>query len=73
MTVTIDARCTACGLCLLTCPHAALSPAPRRPAVDDAACTDCWLCIEVCPVDAITPSTPSTADTATSTSTGSGR
>jgi NAD-dependent dihydropyrimidine dehydrogenase PreA subunit len=58
VTVTIDRRCTACGLCLLTCPDDALSPAPLRPAVADGACTDCWLCIEVCPVDAITPATP---------------
>jgi Fe-S-cluster-containing hydrogenase component 2 len=53
VTVAVDRRCTACGLCLLTCPADALSPAPGRPAVTDAACTDCWLCIEVCPVDAI--------------------
>lgn len=55
MSVAIDDRCTACGLCLLTCPDGALSPAPRRPAVADEACTDCWLCLEVCPVDAIAP------------------
>jgi Pyruvate/2-oxoacid:ferredoxin oxidoreductase delta subunit len=60
VTVLIDARCTACGACLLTCPDAALSAAPQRPAVDDAACTDCWLCIEVCPVDAIAPTTHGT-------------
>jgi NAD-dependent dihydropyrimidine dehydrogenase PreA subunit len=54
MTVIIDRSCTACGLCLLTCPTDALAAAPRRPRVIDDACTDCWLCIEVCPVDAIT-------------------
>jgi NAD-dependent dihydropyrimidine dehydrogenase PreA subunit len=59
VTVTIDRRCTACGLCLLTCPTDALAPAPKRPLVVDAACTDCWLCLEVCPVDAITPTPPS--------------
>lgn len=57
MSVVIDRRCTACGLCLLTCPDGALAPAPGRPAVTDAACTDCWLCIEVCPVDAIQATT----------------
>lgn len=53
MPVTVLARCTACGVCLPTCPEGALLPAPRRPAVDAALCTDCLECIEVCPVDAI--------------------
>ena len=54
MTVTIDARCTACGSCLVTCPERALLAAPGRPLVIDARCTGCLACIEVCPVDAIT-------------------
>lgn len=54
MTVAIDERCTACGVCLATCPDRALLAAPKRPAVLAERCTDCWLCIEVCPVDAIT-------------------
>jgi ferredoxin len=53
MTVTIGASCTACGVCLATCPAGALAPAPARPAVADALCTDCLACVEVCPVDAI--------------------
>ena len=53
MTVLIDQRCTACGVCLVTCPERALRPAPRRPIVVDARCTDCLECVEVCPVDAI--------------------
>ncbi len=55
MTVTVAARCTACGACLVTCPERALVPAPRRPAVVDRLCTDCLACLEVCPVDAIVP------------------
>jgi ferredoxin len=58
VTVVISPACTACGVCLATCPSHALQPAPRRPAVLDARCTDCWLCIEVCPVDAISAVTP---------------
>jgi ferredoxin len=54
MTVVIDDRCTACGLCLITCPERALLIAPFRPAVVDARCTSCLACIEVCPRDAIT-------------------
>ncbi|GAC1315756.1 MAG: hypothetical protein NVSMB12_11880 [Acidimicrobiales bacterium] len=52
--VVIDQRCTACGMCLATCPEAALLPAPNRPTVVDSRCTNCLACIEICPVDAIT-------------------
>jgi ferredoxin len=58
MTVRITADCTACGLCLLTCPERALRPAPGRPAVLDDRCTDCGACIEVCPRDCITELIP---------------
>ena len=54
-TVAIDRRCTACGLCLATCPEGALLPAPKRPFVVDERCTACLACVEVCPVDAVTP------------------
>ena len=53
MTVTITPACTACGACLITCPTAALTPSPLRPAVDPAVCTDCLECVEVCPAGAI--------------------
>src|SRR5207244_8520356 len=56
VTVTVAPTCTACGVCLATCPERALVPAPRRPAVLDSLCTDCLACLEVCPVDAIVPS-----------------
>jgi formate hydrogenlyase subunit 6/NADH:ubiquinone oxidoreductase subunit I len=52
-TLVIDARCTACGLCLATCPERALQAAPRRPVLVVDRCTRCLACIEVCPVDAI--------------------
>jgi ferredoxin len=52
-TVVIDSRCTACGLCLSTCPEGALVRAAKRPRVVDDRCTVCLACIEVCPVDAI--------------------
>ena len=51
--LTIDEQCTACGLCIVTCPERALAPAPRRPDVVAARCTACLACIEVCPRDAI--------------------
>ena len=52
-TVVIDSRCTACGMCISTCPERALLPAPHRPLVIDDRCTVCLSCIEICPVDAI--------------------
>jgi NAD-dependent dihydropyrimidine dehydrogenase PreA subunit len=54
-TVRVDARCTACGACVVTCPTGALRPAPLRPAVIDHRCTGCWECIEICPRAALTP------------------
>jgi len=53
VTVEIGSRCTACGVCITTCPEMALSQAPRRPDVAAARCTDCLACVEVCPADAI--------------------
>ncbi len=51
----IDARCTACGACVVTCPEHALAPARHRPTLDPARCSECWACVEVCPTGAITP------------------
>ena len=53
MTVRVTTACTACGLCLVTCPEGALRPAPGRPVVLDRRCTACLACVEVCPRDAI--------------------
>lgn len=55
MTIAVEASCTACGACIITCPTAALVPAARRPRVDHSSCTDCLACLEVCPVGAIEP------------------
>ncbi len=51
--VAVDARCTGCGACLVTCPERALLAAPGRPLVVAERCTTCLACIEVCPSDAI--------------------
>ncbi len=53
MTVRVGPACTACGACIVTCPTAALVPAPGRPVVFDRRCTDCLACVEVCPADAV--------------------
>ena len=52
-TVAINERCTACGLCVITCPEGALLPAALRPTVVIGRCTACLACVEVCPRDAI--------------------
>ena len=52
-TVVIDTRCTACGMCIGTCPERALRPGPKRPVVVENRCTACMACLVVCPVDAI--------------------
>jgi len=52
-TLAISGACTACGLCVATCPEHALRRAPPRPQLIAARCTACLACVEVCPVDAI--------------------
>jgi electron transport complex protein RnfB len=51
--VTIGAACTACGVCVATCPTRALHRAPQRPVVLAARCTGCLACLEVCPAGAV--------------------
>ena len=51
--IAIDERCTACGVCLVTCPEHALEAAPKRPEVLTEQCTGCLECVEVCPTGAI--------------------
>ena len=54
-TVAVDERCTACAMCVATCPERALVPAPKRPLVLALHCTGCLQCVEICPADAIIP------------------
>lgn len=53
ITIAIAGRCTACGVCIVSCPEHALAPAPRRPSAFAWRCTGCLACVEVCPVDAL--------------------
>ena len=56
MAYTILANCTACGLCLPTCPIDAISVADPIYVIDQELCCDFEDCLAVCPVDAIVPS-----------------
>ncbi|NNN11074.1 MAG: 4Fe-4S binding protein [Acidimicrobiaceae bacterium] len=47
--IAIADSCTACGLCVLTCPTKALRPSPYRPGFLADTCTGCLYCLEVCP------------------------
>lgn len=49
----VPERCTACALCILTCPARALAPAPRHPRLVPGRCDGCGDCVEVCPRDAL--------------------
>ena len=42
--------CTACAVCILFCPEAALSRRDGRMLVDDRYCKGCGICATVCPV-----------------------
>jgi len=68
----ITGACTACGLCLATCPERALVRAPGRPRLLAERCTLCLACVEVCPVDAITESAGATSTAGGATSTADG-
>ncbi|NLE58571.1 MAG: 4Fe-4S binding protein [Planctomycetes bacterium] len=46
------ARCTACGLCVSTCPKKAIRLA-RCAEVDASLCSGCGACVDTCPVEAI--------------------
>ncbi len=56
MAYTIINTCTACGLCLPTCPIDAIAIGNPIYVIDQDLCCDFEDCLAVCPVDAIVPS-----------------
>jgi len=44
--------CTACGSCIDTCEHNAISEGDIY-KIDPKTCTDCGDCVDVCPTEAI--------------------
>jgi electron transfer flavoprotein alpha subunit len=53
MAYTINAQCTACGLCLPTCPIDAIAIGDPIYVIDQESCCDFEDCLAVCPVNAI--------------------
>ena len=48
-------KCIGCGMCLLVCPHAVLSPNNGKVEIGDRdACMECGACEQNCPVKAVT-------------------
>ena len=56
MAYKIISTCTACGLCLPTCPIDAISAGDPIYVIDQENCCDFEDCLAVCPMDAIVPS-----------------
>lgn len=54
MAVTISNACIGCGVCIDTCPSAALELINDKAVVEELKCTECRICIDICPVSAIT-------------------
>ncbi len=53
MAYKIIETCTACGLCLPTCPIDAISVGDPTYVIDQSNCCDFEECLAVCPVNAI--------------------
>ena len=55
VTLRLDqGKCTGCGMCLLVCPHAVLSPINGKvEIVNRDACMECGACAQNCPVGAL--------------------
>jgi Fe-S-cluster-containing hydrogenase component 2 len=61
MIVVDEARCTGCGVCLISCPQEAITLKAERAEIEQELCTDCGVCLSACPEDAIQQTEPAPA------------
>jgi ferredoxin len=52
--VVDEGMCTACGVCVDSCPNGALELGDIAKLADPDACTECGTCADSCPNGAIT-------------------
>ena len=49
-----EQKCVGCGMCLVVCPHAVLSPENGRVRIENRdACMECGACAQNCPTQAL--------------------
>jgi len=49
-----EEKCVGCGMCLVVCPHAVLSPNNGRVRIENRdACMECGACAQNCPTQAL--------------------
>ncbi len=49
-----EEKCVRCGMCLVVCPHAVLSPNNGRVRIENRdACMECGACAQNCPTQAL--------------------
>jgi len=51
--VTLEEKCSKCGLCAVVCPHSAIVITENKVKIDPAFCRGCGLCYAACPSEAI--------------------
>lgn len=61
-TAVVGPACTACGVCLATCPRRAILRGVSVPWVLQSRCDGCLACVEVCPRGAISDDGPRVGD-----------
>lgn len=51
--LTLDQKCTRCGMCAQACPRSAITVSAHGRVVDRSACDSCGVCVAACSSDAL--------------------